>query len=129
MAYTLNGTSLGMVKAVRFGTVERADFVMGLYGFGPASTQVYGFAGVERKITFMGIFTGTKTQIDTFIDTIHALLDGQQSPSGTGYTLASGATDLPANLSITVHLEDFSFNWGVDSPNTIDYTLKMIERA
>jgi len=127
MAFTLNTTGLGSVRAVRFGTVEKAD-VMGIPFTASSSTLVYSFAGVERKITIMGIYTGSKSTIDTFIDTIHALEDGQQG-GGSGYTLASGASDLPANLSITVHLEDFSFNWGVDSPNTIDYTLKMIERA
>jgi len=127
MAYTLNGTSLGVVRAVRFGTMER-PFTMGMPFMDSNDTLVYSFEGVERKITLMGIFTGTKTQIDTFIDAIHALEDGQQG-AGTGYTLASGATDLPNSLSIKVHLEDFSFNWVIDSPLTIDYTLKMIERA
>jgi len=127
MTYTLDSNSLGSVRSIRFSTVERAD-VMGMPFDDSDDTLVLSFEGVVRKITLVGIYTGTTTQIDTFIDTIHALQDGQQG-GGSGYTFATGADDMPKSMSLTVHLEDFQFTWGVDAYNVLDYTLKLIERA
>lgn len=127
MSYALNGISLGAVRGIRFSTVERAD-IMGMPFSGADSTLVYSFDGVVRKITIVGLYTGTTSEINTFISNIHALMDGQQSV-GSGYALTSGADDFPQNLNITVHVEDFDFNWEISAPPVISYTLKLIQRA
>ena len=124
---TLDSNALGSIKSIYFQTVEKSD-AWGMPNDGPAATLVFSWDGVTRKITLQALFTGTKTQIDTFIDAIDALLDGSQG-RGSGYAFATSADDLPKSQSYTVHLEDFSWRWTLDKADNLDYTLKMIQRA
>ena len=128
MAYTLATNSLGSVTSIKMQKMERGD-VYGIPFSDSSATYVYSFDGVERRISITGVFTGTLTAIDTWIDTIEALVDGLQG-AGTGYAFASGTTELPKSQSYTVHLEDFTYDWLVDDGLTsVKYTMKMIQRV
>ena len=128
MAYTLATNTLGSVTSIKMQKVERGDDY-GIPFSDSSATYVYSFDGVERRITITGVFTGTLTAIDTWIDTIEALVDGLQG-AGTGYAFASGTTELPKSQSYTVHLEDFTYDWLVDDGLTsVKYTMKMIQRV
>jgi len=128
MAYTLATNSLGSVTSIKMQKMERGD-VYGIPFSDSSATYVYSFDGVERRISITGVFTGTLTAIDTWIDTIEALVDGAQG-AGSGYTFATGTTELPKSQSYTVHLEDFTYDWLVDDGLTsVKYTMKMIQRV
>lgn len=129
MTYTLATIGLGNIERVRFSTVERGE-VYGIPFAASSSTLVYSFDGVKRNITVSGKFTGAAlSTIDTFIDAIDALQDGQQG-SGSGYAFATGADMLPLSQSYTVHLEKFTWEWAVEpSQLAIVYTLELIQRA
>jgi len=128
MAYTLATNSLGSVTSIKMQKIERGD-VFGIPFSDSSATYVYSFDGVERRIAITGVFTGTLTAIDTWIDTIEAMVDGAQG-AGSGYAFATGTTELPKSQSYTVHLEDFTYNWVIeDGLTSVGYSMKMIERA
>ena len=78
--------------------------------------------GVSRTITIEGIFPGTLSELNNFINTIQTIADGKQ----TGVTFVSSLSTF-ANKKVFVKNFRWSFTKG--SPNKINYSLELIEGA
>ncbi len=78
--------------------------------------------GVTRTINIDGIFTGTATQLNTFIVAIEALNNGAQ----TGVTFVSS---LSTYANKKVFVDSFGWNFAKGDPNKITYSLQLTEGA
>ena len=78
--------------------------------------------GVSRTISIEGIFTGTASQLNTFIVAMETINSGTQ----TGSTFVSS---LSTFSNKTVFMNDFSWNFIAGSPNKIDYSIELLEGA
>jgi len=115
---TLNGTDLGKVT-LESPTKESGLFIQPLPLTDSDKALLMDILGTNRTINITGEFTGTKSQIQTFIAAIEALQNGNQ---GSGFTYVS---DLWPNK--TVLIQTFSAEWQEANTNSLPYTLTLIE--
>ena len=78
--------------------------------------------GVGRTITLDGIFTGTLTEQNTFIEAIESLQGGNQ----TGYTFVSSHTSVSSK---TVFVQNFTWTVNKADVSKINYNLSLMEGA
>lgn len=78
--------------------------------------------GVSRVISITGIFTGTASQLNTFIVAIETITSGSQ----TGVTFASSLSTF-ANKKVFV--KNFRWSFIKGTPNKINYSLELVEGA
>ena len=124
-AATLGGNALGNIDSIAWtkdGNITPLPFP----GGDSANTEVFDMLGVTRIITVSGTFTGTNTAaVKTQVDTIQALIDGDQSS-----TLVFASDELGDGIggagSITVMVASFDVTWNVPG-FSVNYTLKLIE--
>ncbi len=78
--------------------------------------------GTTKKISVPGVFTGTPSQLNTFIVAIEAIENGQQS----GVTYVS---NLSTYANKKVYVKNFHWVYLKGSPNKINYDLDLSEGA
>ena len=76
--------------------------------------------GVTRTTNIDGIFSGTTSQLNTFIVAMEALNNGAQ----VGVTFVSS---LSTFANKTVYVDSFGWNYVKGSPNKITYSLQLTE--
>lgn len=82
-------------------------------------TDVFDFMGCTRKVNIDGTFTGNTGSIQGFAGSLFGLIQG-------GQTWSTLTTDAMAG-SILVKTNDFSYDYVMGNPNSIKYSLKLIE--
>lgn len=124
MAYSLAGYSLGIIQEENV-RKEAILTVMPAYLLDSSDTYVFDFGGTQRTISITGKYSGTLAEIQTFINNIQGLIQGHQDINA-GYP-----KDYVSDLlgTVKVKIMDFEFNWTAGEPNTIFYTLKLIEAS
>ena len=118
MAATIGGKSLGAVSS------ESSTKSSNLLNFPmPASDSdaalLVDIMGTSRTITINGKFTGTVSQLRTYITDIEAIQNGTQ----TGSTFVSSWT----NVNKTVFIQDFTWDKSEADESKVGYTLTLAE--
>ena len=117
---TIAGNDLGQVQ------IERQTKDSGLFELPiPASDSDQAFLldlfGVTRRISIEGIKSGSSAQLETFIETIEAIIDGNQAVSAFVSSLIAS----PASINVLIRNFTWSFTRG--SPSKINYSLELIQ--
>ncbi len=78
--------------------------------------------GTSRTITIDAVFSGTASQINTFIVAIEAIANGTQ----TGVTFVSSLSTFAGKK---VFVKSFNWNYIKGTPLKINYILELVEGA
>lgn len=115
---TLDGNSLGNVRVIVFNK-DPNIVPISFPGQDSDSTEVFDLLGVLRIITVQGTMTGSTTaEVKTQVDTIAALVDGDQESSIEFVSDELG--------TVNVKVGPFDVTWEVPS-NHVNYSLKLFE--
>jgi hypothetical protein len=118
---SIGGIDLGEIQSERQ-TKNAQLFQMPLPLSDSDETVLYDYFGMQRTIEISGIFTGTNAEHVSFINSIEAIMNGQQS----GSTFVSSKTSIS---NTTVYLNYFEWSVNAADVSKINYSLSMIEGA
>jgi hypothetical protein len=119
MVYSLTGlSSLGTVTS-EDSTKDAQLFQMPMPMADSTSAIMLDLFGVARTINIKGIFTGTTSEIETFIGQLDALVNGTQSNK----TYHSDKSN--ANYIVLIQSARWTSEEG--APTKVDYDISMIE--
>ena len=116
---TIAGVDLGKIQREGQGK-DSGLFEMPLPASDSDDTFLLDLFGATKRMTLDGVFTGTKSEINTFIVAIEGIVDGDQATSTFVSSLSTYANK-------TVLIKNFNWNWVGGQPNLITYTLELIE--
>lgn len=121
MAYTLDSVDLGEIQSEM---VKKSSGVVVLPILNEDSDQaeVIPTTGAQKVISISGKYTGDITTLQTFINHLNEWI--RQAGDITASTLTYNS-DL--NGSMSVRVNNGSWNWNAGSPLIIDYNLTLIE--
>lgn len=75
--------------------------------------------GLTRTITVQGTYTGTKSELRSFISNIEGIHDGEQNGSRFTSKITGDTYD--------VAIEEFSYSWSQGETQSLSYTLRLKE--
>lgn len=114
---TINSLELDNVKQISF-TKDANIVPLSFPGGDSSATETFDLLGVTKVITIGGAYVGTTANVKTDVNSLSALIDGDQS---TSYSLVTDELG-----TISVKISSLDIVWDTLN-NKAEYTLKLIE--
>lgn len=117
---SIAGIDLGAIQSERQ-TKDSGLFEMPLPASDSDSAFLLDLFGVTRRISIEGTKTGSTATLETFIESIEAILNGNQAFSAFVSSLIASPS------SINVLIRNFTWNYRIGSTKILTYTIELIQ--
>ncbi len=117
---SIAGNDLGNIQSERQ-TKDSGLFEFPLPTSDADATFILDLFGVTRRITIEGIKNGTTAELETFIEAIEAIVNGNQSLSAFVSSL------IVSPSSINVLIRTFTWSYSIGPTRRLTYTLELVQ--